>query len=871
MSGIIEKPLRALTPQEYASTQKPLGERIPYPGKGLGYVVGADGTKKQTRFMGPLKKPLMVTSSRSLDEVEGLLLRDMPTPDMLKSFFELMSMLDPRNPRRVVYYKGAPGAGKTFQGELAGRVMHEKGALKIDCTGMNLYELFFETVLDFNADKRFYDALNTKVERYNAAQTDEERNAVLNPLSVDILDNCLGAASVVEGGKIIIDWAVVKHAHKKENGDIDETHSNIERAIKGLRQVSAKEGLDNLGGNALGMATQEGPAWQAYKEGRILILDELNRAKRGTFGVIHGWMQFMIGLDSECRVRNPLKEKGDQTKEELHFKRSEMACGHFVYATGNTEDDSDEVLELPEALSSRTVPDPIANATVEGWQHRWCQILTGLPVSTLYKIQAKQADADPDAFAKKLLEWRQLAEDREVPAHQLRLLRRWQDVVEATENLATFMHAVSQTVNPDSEWHRAGNLVQLLDDISETFKRELSADYRKINYFLQKAALPKPVVQPPEDDSGAQIIPLITEMDLQDRPEDIQNNIGTHLSYVILDWIMTNTYERGKSGLGNQFMTLAAECALIDPQLAEGMPGTRKSVAGLLDDNPFDDTDNDVRLELIRDVLCDYLRHHYPDIQADNDDLMPVSIVRQSVEEIARDSDGVFVFNHDRESLYDRPMQSGRAVDTIRQKGDDGNAPSVDSLISQYAFLSSLAAPGLRDHNLSQLWTGALSESGVASLSVGELSDESLAMADNLSQTDIAVTTVMVQHEDHSAAAKMVPLHIVWNKALDRVMVVGEGSVDESLKRAFNNARIAYVDKTRSGAENDFQSALSFVVGGSASLHGETIRKSFMMRNIFLDEGKYALSDSLGDMLLKREQDCFLPQYLVKTPEPNAV
>ena len=46
---------------------------------------------------------------------------------------------------------------------------------------MNLAELFFETVLDFNADKRFYDALDNKIEKYNAAENKQQRNAALNP------------------------------------------------------------------------------------------------------------------------------------------------------------------------------------------------------------------------------------------------------------------------------------------------------------------------------------------------------------------------------------------------------------------------------------------------------------------------------------------------------------------------------------------------------------------------------------------------------------------------------------------------------------------------------------------------------------------
>ena len=345
--SILEKPVRDLSAEDYASIKKPLGERVPYPMVGLGHVVGRNGEKKLTRYLGVLEKPMIVTSERPMDDVEGELIRNMPTPEMLPLFYEVMSALHPENQRRAILLIGAPGAGKTFLGELAGKMNNEKGAIKVDCTGMNLNELFFETVLDFNGNQRFYDALNAKIDKYNAASNKEQRAFALNPMSIDILRDCLGEAFSEEKGRICIDWEMVKTGHRNEKGETLGMRESIEIAINGLKKVSAQEGMDHLGGNALGMATQEGLAWQAYKEGRVLILDELNRAKRGTFGILHGWMQFMIGEIPECRVRNPLKEKGDQSKMELVFRREEMAAGCFVFGTSNEQHDSDEVLELP--------------------------------------------------------------------------------------------------------------------------------------------------------------------------------------------------------------------------------------------------------------------------------------------------------------------------------------------------------------------------------------------------------------------------------------------------------------------------------------------------------------------------------------------
>lgn len=864
--SILEKPARDLSAADYARIEKPLGKRVPYPGMGLGYIIGRNGEKKLTRYLGVLDKPLMVTSERDLDEVEGMLIRNMPTPEMLKLFYEVMSALNPRNERRAMYLKGAPGVGKTFLFELAGSTSSKKGAIKIDCTNMNLNELFFETVLDFKGNQRFYDALNDKVEKYNKAHG-SDRDAILNPMSIDILRDCLGSAFSEEKGRICIDWAAVKNAHRNDKDEALDMRASIEIAIAGLKKVSSQEGLDSLGGNALGMATQEGPAWQAYKEGRVLILDELNRAKRGTFGILHGWMQFVIGEIKECKVRNPLKEKGDQSKAELHFKRDEMAAGYFVAMTGNTEDDSDEVLELPEALSSRVVPDPIARATLQGWQHRWCQILTGMPISTLYYAQKDVWDRDPAAFTRKLREWRELRETREVPQHQINMLRRWPDILQATENLAKFMESAAKTIDPDSDWHKAGTLTQLLDDLSETFKKQVSVDFRKITYFITKASQPKPSVRPPQDENGPDIVPLIGAMDMAETAEDIKHKLGTYLSYVILDWIISNTFEVGKADLGKQLMRLAADCALVDPNLIEGMPSSRKTIADCLDENPFDSTDPDIRVEFVRDMLCDYLRDLYPDIRAENTEIMPASVVRRAIEELAERGPGIAVFNSDPDSVSHRPLREAYSVEMTPQAGEgykQPDRPGVEELLSQYALLATFAAPELRERNLASLWNDALSNSGAVSYGGQDLVDASLAMAENKSATGVAATTVIVRQDNAQGAAKELPMHIVWNRKMDRLLVVGEGEISKKLRQAFNDARVVYIDRSDQCAPKALRSGMSFVLGAEAKTLCDTVRNAFLMRNKMNDESTEPGLHSLSRLLLSDDLQCYLPHYIAQ-------
>jgi hypothetical protein len=855
--SILEKPAGELTESDYETLSKKLGSRVPYPMMGMGYVTGKDGKRILTRYLGVLEKPLTVTSERDLDDVEGLLIRNMPTPEMLPVFYEIISALDPRNDRRAVMFKGAPGAGKTFLGEIAGKITSEKGAIKVDCTDMNLNELFFETVLDFNSNQRFYDALSAKIEKYNEADDAQTRDSILNPMSVDILEDSLGKAFSRSGNKISIDWENVKTAH---DGEMRE---NIERAITGLKQVSAKEGLDASGGNALGMATQEGMAWQAYKEGRVLILDEINRAKRGTFGVLHGWMQFVIGEISECRVRNPLKEKGDQSKANLHFTKEDMASGHFVYMTGNLEDDSDEVLELPEALSSRVVPQHIPKATTLGWQHRICQILTGIPVSTLYHAQSDVWEKDPEEFTKKLLEWRGLRETKDVPEHQINMLHRWRDILEATEHLADFLESAGKAVDPDSDWHQAGTLTQLLDDISDSFKREMSVDFRKITFFMNKAFQAKPNVRPPQGENAPDIQPFIPDYDTSETQEDIRRKLGTNMTYVILDWIIANSFERGKEDLGHQLMKIASDCALIDPQLIEGMPSSRRTFSELLDENPFENGTREAQSVLMRDLMCDQLRHIFPDIAPENEDIMSASVMLKPLDDLEKElpyamlensTKRVYVFNTDPDSAHLGPLNEVYKMDAVAP-------PPLENMVTQNSLLTTLAAPHLRETNLLGLWDNSLSDTGLVTKGEGHLKDKSLMMAENDKEANIAVTTVSVKHDSDD---RHVPLHIIWNKQTDRLLVVSDGDISDHLKKSFNDARVIYVNREQDNAQISIKSGLRFVAGAEGKIIARDLRGAIMMRNHFNDSSNPP-EMPVSEILVNAKLHCHLPQYLTKT------
>ncbi|HEY8191162.1 MAG TPA: hypothetical protein VIG74_01965 [Alphaproteobacteria bacterium] len=874
--GILEKPAADLSADDLKDIIKELGADDPYPMQGLGYVLDAKNGMKVSRYLGTLARPLKIYSERSAEEVEGMLRRSMPTPEMLPLLFDLASAMRPGNKRRVMFLKGAPGAGKTFVGELMGAVASKKGAVTVDCTGLNLNELFYETVLDFKKGERFYDALDKKIALYNEHVHDPDvRDSTLNPMSVDILRDCMGEAFIEEGdGRISIDWGRVKQSHKGPDGHYLTSRECAQIAVGGLEQVSEKENMNGTGGNTLGYATQRGVAWQTYKSGQVLILDELNRAKPGTFGVLHGWLQMINGEKPSYRKSNNLKEKGDKANQSLHFTARDMAAGHFVFMTGNMEDDGSEVQELSEALSSRVVPRPVPRATEMGWQHRLCQVLTGYPVSTEYYANRDAWEKEPGSFDRHLQKWRHAAEDQPVPIEHEHHLRRWRNTLEATENLAKFLESASKVVNPDSDWHkRTTSLAQLMEEISEGFKKELAIDFRKINYFLNVAYQDKPAVRRPEQGSpnAPDIIPFISAEDAPETQEEVNGKIGTYLTYVIVDWIVSNTFERGKDGVGRQLLQLAQDCALLKPTLKDAKLSNRKTVAELLDDNPLHSDQPDIQAGVVRDMLCQHLRNIYPGIKADNNALMSVAMVQRALEKTKEDTrnamrenngvcNNVVLFNDDPDWIYTQPLRPVAVFDHAA-----GQKPAVSELSSRQALLYALAAPALRQQNLAGLSTQSFSSLLEGNPAEGSNpADPAIAMAE-ARNSDFGVTTVMTNKND-----KAEPLHIIWNKRSNAVLVVGKGDLTPDLQKIFNRTCVSYVNRDAKNAADKAETGLRMVMGAEGAGQENYLKRAFLLRSC-LPNPEEEKKISLVQLLVRSDLDPYLPVYVMnRSPEPKA-
>lgn len=866
---MLEKRVRDLMGDEVARLRKSLGvPGRPYPMRDSVFAENERGERVQIQRLGVLEdaqRPLSIYSDRSYAEVFGMAYREMPTPGMLPMFFDALNMRRPESKRRIQYLKGAPGAGKTYMSELIGRMRDPRGPMVVNCGDKNLAELLYETVLDFGKDRDFYAELERRCAQGR-----------MNPLSEKILEESLGDALVRAGEKTHIDWTRIADARA---------------AIDGLEKVRSLEGLDHLGGNALGMATQEGPLIRAWKEGREIVLDEYNKRKPGTDGGLQKILQFLAGEIDECQAENTLKEKGDQAAHVFMFRREDARAGFFATLTGNDESDGESTFELSQSVHSRTSPEKIPKATVEDWQHRICQILTGIPVSTIYRSDEERWKSDPAFFGAWLKKARTVGmtpqQIENIPPMQMRLLNRWQDVLKASEIMAKFYYGWSMMVDPDSELARSGQLAKLMMEIDDVYKSEVSIDFRKITDHVNKAVEFRPEIRSVEQSGG------YTDLNFESPPqadkggleEDPMMKYGTRLAHIIVSHISKTTSDIGKTALHKQLMKHAMDCGIIPASFHEAKPSDRPTLALLLDEDPYDDRNADMQAGMIRRMICAHIREKYgrDAVAAADDDILSMAMVRAALESmkqmqgndetvenwrglpcVTRD---LIVMNGDADTVSGQPLSLAGTLDMAGGDPSGQAAPQAGDLVSEKEFLEALILPRVGDYNLHALWNRAISRSGLVAASEGGHRDRALMAAEGREEENIVATTVIVKADDSDAVT---PLHIIWNRVQDRVLVVGN-RISAGLSALFNHRGVMFIDRDEKGSDIKAKAALVRAIGATQE-DMERLKSAFLLRNMMDDPGEEKTA-GLEKILVSKSVTAVLPNYIINRsirPEAGA-
>lgn len=650
------------------------------------------------------ENPLVVLSEKSFDEAWGIIARELPTPSMLPIFREMLERMAPDSKNRQFFVMGDPGMGKSFMGGMIGRVMSNEAPRVYDCGGKQMNSMLFEMVLDFGAG----DGLAEQIEK--TMSEGKLKNAsilVLKNMANTVNDSNNKYINELSEGIFEIDWEALSKESK--------IGAKIKAVMEGFNDIAKLEGFDKGGANMLGMNSQFGPMITDFIEGNFATYDEYNKSKQGGDDALQTVLQFINGEIDECTVENPLKGKdGVSGPTHFTFRREDVKAGWGILFTGNKGKDGATTRALNKSVYSRLGPRDLPEVSEMDWQHRICQLMTGVPISTWYNVYKKDADQNPEAFAEFLWHIRTsgLSEEKvkTIPENQKIWIQNWQRVVSATEKLGSFFHGWRDMMDVE----KAAYVYGLGDEVDDDFAAEQALDFRRAIKVLQKAAKPRAKLKPA---GFAAKIP--SKSDLKRKPkrnadaaqtENLEMEYGTRLTEIIVNDIFESSGAMQKDELYKKLKELAEKCAIIEQEFnGDGERSQVKTVEQELNISRFDSADIRVQAKIAQEIFCKMLRDQHPEIDASDDEIVTIDRLTGIIEEMrstaldARETNKMSVPNNDTGSLMDTPFVDVFMHDRAAQNKDK-DEPYFDDVLTHEEFLQAFVLPGLKDKNINAIW-----------------------------------------------------------------------------------------------------------------------------------------------------------------------
>lgn len=819
--------------------------------------------------------PLTVTSTRSEEEVLGLAFRDMPTPGMLEIFRDGLLLREPTSKRKLQFVIGSAGAGKSFLATLISKMRDPRGPILVDCGGRDLSELLCETVLDMKAGQPVFDALDEKL----AA-------GEMNPLNIARLRDALGMAMSEEDGKYSIDWETAGNtrydpkdletgsiaiadqlglsqedliAEAPENQDkIADYRTKVEalenqllaaavtrrdNMSRVLQEVASLEKI-NTAGASISITTRDGPLIRAYKEGREVILDEYNKAKPGTDDRLQVlWQVFNGEMESHTVM-------GGKNRP-FTFDRATMPEGFFITLTGNLTKDGYSTRSLSASAYQRLQPVEIRDPKVEDWQHRICQKLTGVPISTLHDAEKERWQGKNSEFGKRLIEIRKMGltpeQEANIPSWQFAMLQNWQDVEKASKQLAEFYFQWAELLNPDGE--KEGEAASI--EIDRDFANRVAVGMRLMMKHIDDACRITPEgVDPSERQYWLEDVQAIQNGIMQ----EVEEHFGTRLSRTIM-----NSLRESMESVPKAYRLLynrAGDAGLFEIKMKEGATSKDKLISGYLDINQDKERVIPENIAAAHAVLCAYLREQYPEkkLSGEDEDLVNKAqfehVLSQlaSLQEVDRGthrSSVIYLPNVDIKNWYDEPltevvssdapdlldMPSPEDIDDYDFGTDDeeemkarrkiakeilkeeegleklGEIGAKD-LADASRLLVSLALPGVGSHNIKALWSEYSHSCDVPT------EENTVSMiASNASSTGLGTNLLRCKVKDADGSERDEYLHIVHdrfgNDGKGYTLVTGTVELSSGVVEALKGNGVCYVNRSQPDAEAKIGEALT--------------------------------------------------------------
>jgi len=490
----------------------PLGTKS-HPWPTMKRDVDADGVR--TFGLGVIQSdtdPLWLHSARKYADVLPELLRSMPAPGMLEAFEAILN-----NP--LVYLESDPAYGKSFLANLVGNAMHPEGAVIADAGGKNMESLLFETVFDSNANSDLIDRINSALK--DGTLTQPSLNALRE---LKVMGSESKSLLSEEGDKKVFDWNGLKN-------------SGITREKVDSVLTSVQKYQEWNGGLRIGFKDVDGPLIRAAKEHRPLVIDEFARRKPGTEAALQQVWQVINGEINSLTI--PLGNLGDFTLHHGDIPK--------VIMTSNKPKDGMDVYPISDSLESRLVKKEIPAFSEEDWAHRISQLLTGVPVTTLARLEkghmtsgpnpedAKWEVADHAKFRRNLESIRSTGVVA-VPPLQTKLLEHWPEVIAVSNALAKAYHKSAALLDPESVEMQQPGMQAIRQEVDKpgdkAQKLTPRTTLRTLKQAIQRMAQSVPATQTQGADFSDWNEPMIAPS-----KEPIEAKMGNRLKELVEHWI----------------------------------------------------------------------------------------------------------------------------------------------------------------------------------------------------------------------------------------------------------------------------------------------------------------------------------------------
>ncbi len=805
--------------------------------------------------------PLVIWSRRPYGEVVGMIYRLLPTPSMLPLYYETLQLLQVENERRIQFYIGKHGSGKSFLGRLVGDILHPDGAITINCADRDLNELLFETVLDVAANPDLYSKINQRL-----------KEGSMNATSVASLRSVVGSAFHSDLGYPQIDFhkigATQRHTHENEEGltetEIIFSDADTHQVVETILRIAQVEGLSESA-SFMPIKSRIGMLPTTFMEGRVVHLEEYNKCKEGSDTALHPVLQVFNGENAKCTVYG----SGGLS---YTFNNEEREPGFFCYMDGNMMSDGVATHTLSASANDRLLPNIIQDMIKDDWQHRWSQLLTGMPIAILYKSKKDQWDQDPDGFTRFLLMIRGLG-GKKIPPAQKYYIEHWENVLDATDIISSYNKLYDEMTNPDSPANRQGKYPELFAEVDEAFYNMAGGSMRRNIYYFKMAMLGRPATKQPHLSQGYDLTsswenpPDIEVKSGKHRPEE---HMGTNIVDIFYRDMVRLTIGLGKINLYTRLKVAQESLRMSKPQLNEGMIHDGAYLEDLLNADP---RENDHSQEL-QALFCNLMRAEFPKApMSDKDDhLMTQDQIRLAIERAINYGPDA---SHDPRLKYlmaqnfaplatvENLIQPVAVLDSLPSAQYASPKVREEDLMGLEHFLISLALPKIGRRNQRSLWTDIIFKAIDSPLAS---QDEAVLISADESDSGLAMTTVKTRDDE---------VHLVRDNKKNNLLVV-TGEISEAVQNLLMEAEIDYIDRSAKNAKTRIRTFMNRATIRLPKEYDLYLVAAFLHRNLprnidLAGNPQFLEAQKLPNLLTDPEIEAKYPVYATRLQERRQI